>query len=55
MISLYAVVGEHGSIDDIEAAERKRSGMNGDGDNDQPDAKRQRKKTQMPGFITHFD
>ena len=55
MISLYAIVGEHGSIDDMEAAERKRSGMNGDGDNDQPDAKRQRKKTQMPGFITHFD
>ena len=58
MIRLYADVGEHGTIEDMEAAEKKRSTSKQVDvlvDNEQPSAKRQRKKRQMPGYITHFD
>ena len=57
MIRLYADVGEHGTIEDMEAAEKKRStsSKHADVDNEEPNAKRQRKKRQMPGYITHFD
>ena len=55
MIRLYADVGEHGTIEDMEAAEKKRSSKHADANAEQPSAKRQRKKRQMPGYITHFD
>jgi len=56
MISLYTDVGEHGTIEDMmKAAEMKRSCEHPGGDEGQPSAKRQRKKRQMPGYITHFD
>ena len=55
MIRLYTDVGEHGTIEDMEATEKKRSSKHADVDAEQPSAKRQRKKRQMPGYITHFD